>query len=160
MTDASVSAVDGPRVIQHHGSMRDLQAYIHDWAKRLGWWDQDIEKDRPIGSMIALMHSELSEALEEVRNGHDPNATRFEHRGVPCAYEEGEWRAYGETSGGAPAHVVVENPKPEGFGIELADCVIRILDTCERYGIDLQACIETKMAYNETRAWRHGGKLI
>lgn len=34
-----------------------------------GWWD----KDRNEGEMIALMHSELSEALEGLRNGNPPS---------------------------------------------------------------------------------------
>ena len=52
----------------------------------------------------------------------------------------------------------VEN-KPEGVPIELADLIIRVLDTCEQYGIDIEAAIEMKIKYNETREYRHGGKL-
>ncbi len=33
---------------------------VHDTAREKGWWD----KERNDGEMIALMHSELSEALE------------------------------------------------------------------------------------------------
>lgn len=50
--------------------------------------------------------------------------------------------------------------KPEGVPSELADTVIRILDTAEAYGIDLGFEIERKMRYNETRAFRHGGRLV
>ena len=42
-----------------------VQLDIHQTAKEKGWWD----KERNDGEMIALMHSELSEALEFVRNG-------------------------------------------------------------------------------------------
>jgi NTP pyrophosphatase (non-canonical NTP hydrolase) len=48
--------------------------------------------------------------------------------------------------------------KPEGLPIELADAVIRILDYCEYAGIDLGVAIRQKMAYNELRPYRHGGK--
>jgi NTP pyrophosphatase (non-canonical NTP hydrolase) len=48
--------------------------------------------------------------------------------------------------------------KPRGLGVEFADCIIRIMDTCERHGIDLEACIVEKMKYNKTRPYRHGGK--
>ena len=36
---------------------------INDIAKEKGWWDEE----RNNGEMIALMHSELSEALEWLR---------------------------------------------------------------------------------------------
>ena len=52
------------------------------------------------------------------------------------------------------------NGKPEGYYSELADVVIRILHYCARDGISLEQEIRIKMAYNETRKYRHGGKAI
>jgi NTP pyrophosphatase (non-canonical NTP hydrolase) len=49
--------------------------------------------------------------------------------------------------------------KPEGLPAELADTVIRIMDTCEALGIDLEAAIRAKHRYNQGRSHRHGGKL-
>lgn len=49
--------------------------------------------------------------------------------------------------------------KPEGFGSECADVLVRLLDTCQRTGVDLSAEFERKLAYNATRGHRHGGKL-
>ena len=40
---------------------------IHENAKKHGWWDDE----RSFGEIIALCHSELSEALEAYRN-HEP----------------------------------------------------------------------------------------
>ena len=117
-------------------TLADFAEDSHATAKDKGWWD-----DRPdygdrvqaIPEKIALMHSELSEALEEARAG---NLNLY----------------YGD------ANYAGDAGKPEGFGIELADCVIRIFDLCEALGIDIQQMIEIKMAYNETRPHRHGGK--
>lgn len=40
---------------------------VHSNATNHGWWDDD----RPFGEVIALCHSELSEALEAYRNGEE-----------------------------------------------------------------------------------------
>lgn len=42
----------------------------HETAKSKGWW----EEDRSDGELIALMHSELSEALEALRKGKDQDS--------------------------------------------------------------------------------------
>ena len=50
--------------------------------------------------------------------------------------------------------------KPEGVAYELADVVIRIMDTCGSRGIDLQRAVEEKMRFNATRSYRHEGKRL
>lgn len=51
-----------------------------------------------------------------------------------------------------------ERRKPEGVAVELADCMIRILDYCGHAGIDIEEAIRIKHEYNKTRPYRHGGK--
>ena len=88
-------------------TMREWAKEIHENAVAHGWW----EEDRTISEICALIHSELSEALEEAR------AAR------PMMYVMDEYN--GE---------YLQNPKyfgakkPEGIAVELADAVIRMLD--------------------------------
>ena len=50
-------------------AFKELQKRCHQIAKSKGFWDED----RNDGEMIALMHSELSEALEGLRHGNPPS---------------------------------------------------------------------------------------
>jgi NTP pyrophosphatase (non-canonical NTP hydrolase) len=47
-------------------AFNELAAHVYTNAKAKGWWDVE----RNDGEMIALMHSELSEALEAIRHGN------------------------------------------------------------------------------------------
>ena len=49
-----------------------------------------------------------------------------------------------------------EKLKPEGFPSELADILIRVGDLAGILGIDLEAAVVEKMAYNRTREYMHG----
>lgn len=109
-------------------TISELTKEVHDNAVSHGWWQGE---PRTFGELIALCHSELSEALEEYRAGRAPQEIYYP-----------------------------DGPKPEGIPSELADVVIRIMDMCGRYGIDLETAILEKHEYNKTRPYRHGGKVI
>lgn len=47
---------------------------------------------------------------------------------------------------------------PSSFPAELADILIRLLDTADRAEVDLYKAFLAKMKYNEGRSYRHGGK--
>lgn len=109
-------------------------------ANEKGWWyEDDRTPQRTFGDIIALCHSELSEALEEHRNGH----------GVTEIYYDSK-----EADKRGVMH------KPEGIPVELADVLIRIFDFCQQYDVPLLEALKLKMYYNETRPMRHGGKTI
>ena len=108
--------------------------------KEKGWYDSA----RTFGEDVALLHSEVSEALEEFR-AHKLG------RGIRTASGDEVW-----SDGRYPA---IEG-KPLGVGSEMADILVRLLDTCERYDIDLGAEFRRKLAYNATRPHRHGGKAL
>lgn len=55
-----------------------LAREVYENAKAKGWWD--VERNN--GEMIALMHSELSEALEADRNGNPPDDKIPEYLGT------------------------------------------------------------------------------
>lgn len=121
-------------------NISELIHKAHTTAKEHGFWEPAPE----FGTTIALIHSELSEALEEMRAG---NRIR-PGQPVPMVYYSG---------GGYVASAPTECcKKPEGVAVELADAVIRIADLCGHLGIDLEKVIVEKMAYNETRPYKHG----
>lgn len=127
------------------------QRQIHAWAHRKEWWSRDPQTnltilDRDPLALLMLVTTEVAEAAEEARRKDlDPNRIwgRDDLTGEPTDYATLLLR------GG-------ELPKPEGFGIELGDIIIRVLDMAEAYGIDIDRCMRLKMAYNETRPSKHG----
>lgn len=109
-------------------NLNDYAKRINQTAREHGFWP---EEGRNFGEMIALMHSELSEALEEHRS-KKPNV----------------WHLHPDLETGIA--------KPEGVAVELADCLIRILDTMHSLGVDIDAVVQEKMAYNDSRPHKHG----
>ena len=91
-----------------------------------------------IGLKTMLSVGELSEAIEELRNGHNPDEVYIGEKG-----------------------------KPEGFAVEIADTIIRIFDlywTLKNEGWDmpeLDKLIADKIAFNSSsRGHRHGNKVL
>lgn len=109
--------------------LSQLQDRAYQTAVEKGWHDTEVS----CAERLALIHSEVSEALESYRK-----------TGMETWYD-----AESEPFG-----------KPEGVFPELADVVIRILDYAGAEGVDLESVILEKMDYNDLRGYRHGGKLL
>ena len=112
---------------------------VYDAGKEKGWHSGG-SPEEPTRERVAVflinLHGEVSEAWEAYRKG-----TLFE----PCD------KAEKMAAAGLPVLGCLEE--------ELADIIIRALDTAHTFGIDIQQAIETKHAFNKTRPHRHGGKL-
>lgn len=124
--------------MQEGKSLAQMADEVYEWAESKGW---EPDPDRRFGEEMALVHSEVSEALEAFRL-------------VGCAafyYDAAGLR----TPGDAPLGF-----KPEGVPSEFADVLIRLVHYAKTHGIDLEAEYERKMIYNRTRAWKHGGRAL
>lgn len=111
--------------------IKTLVAKAHENAVKRGFWEPPL----PFGTAIALIHSELSEALEEERNGNPDIwfACNESDNFICTPQDETECLMYGKES--------------------------LIADLCGHLGIDLEEVIEIKMAYNEGRPYKHGKKF-
>lgn len=153
-------------------TLTDYVREAHEISKEKGFWpeikayDTDEDQRRSVFSTIpmklALIHSEVSEALELYREwGTDASAEPLGFEFAEDIYmsEEGEcdftvqqeedWDGEGNPS---------EIRKPIGWSSELADILIRTFDLAAATGVDLEKAVREKMRYNRTRPFRHGKK--
>lgn len=73
LPEKKVHVIDRERFIK---AWEEIQSEVHQIAVSKGWWDTD----RSDGEIIALIHSELSEALEACRKEY-PSDKHLPHRG-------------------------------------------------------------------------------
>lgn len=104
-------------------NLNEFQKDVYQVAVDHGFWEED---NIPIATKkaekIALMHSELSEALEGIRKpGQDKYCPEFTNEEV-----------------------------------ELADCLIRMLDYCQKYDLRLTEAAIAKNEFNRGRPYKHG----
>ena len=87
---------------------------------------------------LSLIHSEVTEALE--------------------AYRDKVWSSTRKVLAGN-GHIS-EVDKPVGVGPELADVIIRVVDTADIWDIDLNREISRVLTYGWTRPYQHGGRTF
>ena len=184
--------------------LTELQKEAHAIARDHGWWDQE----RSFGDLIALVHSELSEALEAYRDygnttnawmelvdedsdripvgvGHEladvvirvaDMAEHYGERLEPYVEEIDSWPGLLAYEGLATSfgewidvmHMALSDVSRSWHVLKdhclWVDHLARFVALAQRmaahYGIDLDAAIEAKMAFNRTREYRHGGKAL
>lgn len=115
-----------------------------------------------ITEKLDLIHSEISEALEEIRKGRDPLEIYYTttEKSPAGTLPKGERvLQFDEQRYDTDGVGKVPTRKPEGFMVELADAVIRIGDLSFLLGGDLEAAIAEKHEYNRTRPYKHGKKF-
>ena len=127
---ASLERLDNAKAsakVQKGGlTVADLCVEAHETAKTHGFWEKDAGNET-ILAKLALVHTEISEAVEEIRAGYGPTEVGTDKDG-----------------------------RLSGFGYELADIIIRTADISERYGINLEYLTKRKLAANKNRPYMHG----
>lgn len=132
--------------------LNEMIENIHGMAVAHGWWDTD----RGYTDPICMCMTELSEAIEEYRNGRPMEwygcmamtcEMLNEHKAI-CTINRN-------------IRCSSRREKPEGIAVELCDCVIRVLDLCGKIGInEIDAAVEAEKAalqsyYGEKRYSLH-----
>ena len=122
--------------------LNELAQVIHQNAKDKGFF----EKEKNIGEMLCLIHSEVSEALEADRKGMYADLPENTLDALIDFFNKETFQSeYKELVKGT-------------FEEEMADIVIRVMDLCAFKGIDLESHIKAKMRYNALREYKHGKK--
>lgn len=139
---------DYPRVLGTE--VLEMMAKEVEACNRFNGW---FEEGRTFGEGIALLHSEISEALEAYREQGLDETVRYESEDGYAIVNKGDvndtnWRKAGQIG------------KPCGVASELADELVRLLDEASRQDIDLFQAFREKLTYNWTRGYRHGGKKL
>ncbi|MDD5791450.1 MAG: hypothetical protein PUD22_02570 [Erysipelotrichaceae bacterium] len=111
-----------------------------------GFDDKDFARD------LMLIVSELSEALEADRKGKDTHKLPLPiEKSILCRigdsdFDKSTWKDY------------FESYIKDTIQDEIADALLRIMDLCGRYDIDIDTHVAIKSYYNSLRKPKHGKK--
>jgi NTP pyrophosphatase (non-canonical NTP hydrolase) len=126
-------------------SLTELRDHAFRIAREHGF------KDATIGEDLMLMVTELAEAMEDHRHGKEPTEFWYKDAGGTQfkTLDDAQRLSMNNRKGF----------KPCGIASELADVIIRVLHFSGKHGIDIEKAVKEKMAFNESRPFRHGKKL-
>jgi NTP pyrophosphatase (non-canonical NTP hydrolase) len=128
--------------------LNEISKQIYEANKLKGF---DV-KNENMGQTLCLIHSEVTEALEAVRNNRYCKIKGFHLDYARCveSIETGRPYTYGDSFVYA-----FENQIKNTFEDEIADTFIRLMDLVGAFEIDIDTHIELKLKYNTTRNFKH-----
>lgn len=124
-------------------SMERLVKLCHLNSRTKGFWTGLANENVP--TKLALIHSEVSEMLEAFRKGNPPIDK-------PCDIVD--------LNSSDATTTRITTRRITGMEEEAADILIRLCDLCGYLDIDLGRVTLSKMAFNATREYRHGGRKV
>ena len=125
--------------------INELSKKIHSNNKAKGFYDSE----KNIGEILALIHSEVSEALE---------CDRKDKYAIPIGTKSADTIGNCFENDDTAFQIEFEVWVKDTFEDELADIMIRVMDLAAFKGINLETHIKAKMRYNALRPHKHGNK--
>ena len=117
-------------------NLNEISKHFHERAKQKGFWDDK----REIGTLLMLVVSELSEALEADRKNKHAELEVFENCMASDDINEEDMELYLKQS--------FQETIKDTFEDEIADTFIRLFDLVGFLGIDIDKHIQLKMKFN------------
>jgi NTP pyrophosphatase (non-canonical NTP hydrolase) len=119
------------------------------------------EKEDDMNDKMTIGEWQKAAYAQSARSGFHDGPPVFSEFTANMHSEASEmWEAYRKGQLNAPCDKADRMTEPlTCLEEELADIVIRALDTAETFGVDLARAMRVKHAFNGTRPRKHGGKL-
>ena len=131
-------------------NLNEISKHFHERAKQKGFWDDK----REIGTLLMLVVSELSEALEADRKGKRDKLKVFEQELGYARLKIEDYEPENENFKWITNRF--ETTIKDTFEDEIADTFIRVMDLVGALEIDIEKHIYLKRMYNSQRQFKHG----